>query len=1073
VQLLPQSLPSGYVLYRSIREVLKDSRLYAYHHLISVAWEGLELDSVLCINNLPTVYIHRSEVPVAPEYAARLHKRFWNQGLATLFLLIDPSALRVYSAQAFPASPAQEHDFEAHPALIETNLDLAATALWLEKLYIQLETGAYYREHATFFDKSQSIDEYLLENLSATRDLLTEGNAQLKKSEAHAFLGRILFTCYLVDRGIIRLSDYLDCEGESLLEWLSESGGSATKLKEELYSVLFPKLRRQLNGSMFDDALEDEQKRIKPRHIELLKDFLSGAGMRSRQLTLGFWAYEFQMIPVETISGIYEDFLKAEGEDAKHKAGAYYTPRLLAEMTLDVMFEGRPKSLLNKTFLDPSCGSGIFLVLLFNRLAAEWTHANSRKSKNYVTKAEALRDILRYNIRGVDINPTACRIACFSLYLAYLDQFAPRAIEHHSKETGRFLPNLIRAKGVGQPKGPRELIPVITEADFLQNEDSLGSSFDYIVGNPPWAERGNSLEQQFMLGTPTRMGAQATACMLLPTKVLLNQTSAFQGRWLEQVSIEKIVQLADYRRILFAEAKCPCLIARFKKADAKLQDSWIEYLTPKVRGIEVRNGSVPVCAEDRKWLSENELRSAISKGHASQLWKSLFWGTDRDRKLLSCLCGFPRLGDLAGTPKQVNAGKKKWVKGQGFQPLKIGECSEKYRKLRWSLQDTFVPARKITDSPFIFESQLPELGTYLEEHSYRLDCLHRERDETIYQPPLILFSQGFTRFAYFDYPVRFQDSLQSIAGRPGDEDELLFLAAYLKSKLAYYFIFHTTSNIGAERPKAHLKEVLDLPFFLPDGEFASPESRKLIKEVSTQMRALKGRLMTKWEKLAPSVDDEFELSDETEADWEAFAERETKKLMEQFVDPLIYQYFGLIQAEIDLVEDTHDVIRPSITPSKVDDRSGTRQLLSEESFKEYAQTLVATLQSWIPESVSVKINAICRVHPTFELSCVELYQSSESKDLSLGPLADSELAAYLRLEASSSEDNGSMRLIRSVRYFEGDRIRIYKPARLGFWMKSSALNDASALHAEIMKSSALNDGASFHSETVELRRGEE
>lgn len=1050
MQLLPQSLPSGFVLYRSIGEVLNDARLYAYHHLISVAWGELELDSVLCINNLPTVYIHRSKVPVAAENAAKLHKRFWNQGLASLFLLIDPGALRVYSSQAFPASPAQEHDYEAHPALVESNLDLAATALWLEKLYIQLETGAYYRAHASFFDKSQSIDQYLLENLSATRDLLTQGNTPLKKSEAHAFLGRILFTCYLVDRGIIRLSDYLDCQGESLLEWLSEPGRSATKSKDELYSVLFPSLRRQLNGSMFDDALEYEQRRIKAHHIELLKDFLSGASMRSRQLTLGFWAYEFQMIPVETISGIYEDFLKAEGEDAKHKAGAYYTPRLLAEMTLDVMFEGRPKSLLDKTFLDPSCGSGIFLVLLFNRLAAEWTHSNSRKSKDYITKAEALRGILRNNIRGVDINPTACRIACFSLYLAYLDQFDPRAIEHHSKETGRFLPNLIRAKGVGQPKGPRELLPVITEADFLQNEDSLGSSFDYIVGNPPWAERGNSLEQQFMLETPTRMGANATACMLLPTKVLLNQTSEFQGRWLEQVSIEKIVQLADYRRILFAEAKCPCLIARFKKADAKLKESWIEYLTPKVRGVEVRNGSVPVCAEDWKWLSENELRAAISKGQAPQLWKSLFWGTDRDRKFLRVLCELPRLENLAGTPKQVNAGEKKWVKGQGFQPLKIGECSEKYRKLRWSLQDTFVPARRIAESPFVFESQLPKLGGYLEKHSYRLDCLHRERDEAIYQPPLILFSQGFTRFAYFDYPVRFQHSLQSIAGRPGDEEELLFLAAYLKSKLAYYFIFHTTSNIGAERPKAHLKEVLNLPFFLPDSEFASSESRNLIKKVATKMRTLKGKLMTKWERLAPGADDDFELSEETEADWEAFAERETKKLMEQFVDPLIYKYFGLIQAEIDLVEDTHDVIRPSITPSMVDDRRGTRQLLSEENFKEYAQTLTTTLQNWMSGSVSVKINAICRVHSALELSCVELYQSSESNDVRMEPLADTELAAYLSLEASSSEDNGSMRLIRSVRYFEGDRIRIYKPARLGFWMKSSALNDASALHAEIM-----------------------
>src|SRR5207253_10026625 len=63
---------------------------------------------------------------------------------------------------------------------------------------------------------------------------------------------------------------------------------------------------------------------------------------------------------------------------SKKKTGAFYTPRFLAEMVLDVALEGM-SSLLDKRFLDPACGSGIFLVGLFNRLAEEWARKRSEE----------------------------------------------------------------------------------------------------------------------------------------------------------------------------------------------------------------------------------------------------------------------------------------------------------------------------------------------------------------------------------------------------------------------------------------------------------------------------------------------------------------------------------------------------------------------------------------------------------------------------------------------------------------------------------------------------------------------
>ena len=75
-------------------------------------------------------------------------------------------------------------------------------------------------------------------------------------------------------------------------------------------------------------ALADEERHITKVHLDILRDFLSGHDMQSGQMTLDFWAYEFRFIPVETISAIYEQFMKDDDLKKKRDEGAYYTPRI-------------------------------------------------------------------------------------------------------------------------------------------------------------------------------------------------------------------------------------------------------------------------------------------------------------------------------------------------------------------------------------------------------------------------------------------------------------------------------------------------------------------------------------------------------------------------------------------------------------------------------------------------------------------------------------------------------------------------------------------------------------------------
>ncbi len=124
----------------------------------------------------------------------------------------------------------------------------------------------------------------------------------------------------------------------------------------QLYA-LFKQLGEDFNGDLFNVDLDQESQQIATKHLDILDRFLHGVDVETGQGS--FWPYDFSIIPIETISAIYEHFLKEEDPQGKRKSGAFYTPRFLAEVILDIAMED-VGSLLDKRFLDPACGSGHF-----------------------------------------------------------------------------------------------------------------------------------------------------------------------------------------------------------------------------------------------------------------------------------------------------------------------------------------------------------------------------------------------------------------------------------------------------------------------------------------------------------------------------------------------------------------------------------------------------------------------------------------------------------------------------------------------------------------------------------------
>ncbi len=1038
--------PEGMHFYASPEEITIDPDISAYAHLLNRAWEDFQLAGVVCVAGIPTLYLRFFSKMLTPEEAAECQRQFWNQGVATVLVLVDPQSVRLYSGLATPAKPGQE---EHDQSLIEA-VSLADYSIRIHEIYHQLATGQYYRKHPKF-DAKQSVDAYLLNNLAALRDIVTVGPDGLSKSEAHAFLARVLFTCYLIDRGIIDLAHYNYCACSpraKLVDVLEPLKGKEAAAKKVLYR-LFDDLKGKFNGSMFDQSTEVERARIRDRHIELLVDFLRGHQVESRQLSLGFWAYDFRWIPVETISAIYEEFLAGEDQEGKHQSGAFYTPRFLAETVIDVAVQGDP-AWDTKRYLDPACGSGIFLVALFNRLASRWLASHPKHT--YKEKADALLGIMRDQLCGIDIHPTACRISCFSLYLAFLDRFDPRDIVSYVERTGRKLPRILLND---EDATPEPEFPVIRRDNFLDPSRLLGrfalGRFGYVIGNPPWHGRGSKqIAQDFVQAIPQYLESQGRACVLLPAKILFNRTAnKFQHQWLSTVTLEKVVQLADYSFILFKNALCPSIIARFTAAPPEIASHQVDYETPKVRKIDFRNGIIPVAPGDRKRIALRELLHDAKANKASIVWKRNLWGTPKDNAFLRHLLEMPSLGDIAGPPRE----KKRWIKGQGFQPETKKERLQP-KQPWWGPTDLFLAAKKEIHGLFLFSSDCNPI-----ENSF--PKLRRSPNRKIFSPPLVLISQGIgkgamPKVAYCDFPVLFQHALQSIAGPAKDENLLLFLASYLRSKLAHYFLFHTSANWGTERDRVNLEELLRLPFPLPGTEEAPPDAAKIVSDVAQKARAVKKKIEE--DARNTRVAGEFRLTGERR---EKLADRRQKMVedLQAEVEPLIYRYFDLIEQEIILIEDTVEIFIKSATPHRLETLTPAQEFIYQNSLPvyraglaPYAGAIAGTLNDWaarIPDSV--RVTPFGAIDKSRGLAMVRLELTADPQPFKEEKLATGLAEALEQLQDTARQAAGRLDYLRGVIWFDESSIRIIKPATVEYWTRTAALNDAAEIYARIAK----------------------
>ncbi len=294
---------------------------------------------------------------------------------------------------------------------------------WLENEYFNKRSKKLHRKR---------VNDRLFENIKTVREYLTNQNSKnyLKEDEANSLILRLIFIRYLIDRKVKIDSDLISGSIENVDE-RRKSFINLIKQPSEL-NLLFEKLNNKFNGVLFkksDITLSQQQS-------DDLSEIFKGELQTENSLFKGFFfeIFDFSIIPVEVISGIYESLID---EDTRKLDAAVYTPPFLVEYVLSDTVDKYlcENGTSDCRIFEVAVGSGIFLVQSLRKMIDKEIELNPNQSS--IRFSDRIREIAKTNLFGIDINEEALKVSCFSIYIALLDYQHPKDIDVYE------FPNLL------------------------------------------------------------------------------------------------------------------------------------------------------------------------------------------------------------------------------------------------------------------------------------------------------------------------------------------------------------------------------------------------------------------------------------------------------------------------------------------------------------------------------------------------------------------------------------------------------------------------------------------------------
>lgn len=979
--------------------------------------------AVFCIDRVPTVYLLASEgLPQDPtdrrSVLRSFCERLWNQNLVRVLLVCEDESLEAWSVDN-PDAASERYDGDKN----------AAVAAWSAA---GLLSGEALAGRDRWFDAGKRVDKVLLDNILILVSRLVK--CGLDGSAARRLVARVIFITYLEDRDIVG-EVYRAKRGVRPLFDIVKSNDRPG------FRRLIGSLRNDFNGDFLSSADgESGWEDIVDDAFEAIRSFLARTTLRTGQLD--FWRYDFSQIPIELIAGVYETFLSAKdaevealpAEKAKRKQGAYYTPRLLAEWLVDAVIDGRDP--LHERFYDGACGSGMLLTAAFRRLIRAYESGQARAGEPAEADYDVRQTLLLNHIFGGDVDEDACQLTAFSLYLALLSDLNPRDLAV-LKEGGRKLPSLTKNIRRG------------ADGDFFgkAHDSAVGPRCSIFLSNPPWRELATgdpaavSLEAwrvrqpeprphipkrqiaaAFALGAADVVQADGRVALILPITPFVSGERTqreFRAHLLGRYKIERIVNFADMRRLIFADAVHPfvVLIASARATDERftsIETESFEYWTPKT-DISLAFGRLAIHGGDKADLPA----SALIDDDAQLAIR--YWGNEADVTLLQRLRTRGTLGVLER--------EYGWQFAKGFHSSdedRRRPPESWYRPVPdWLRAIPFLHAKRLpSDLPIISPKALED---------FRHDRIARVPEQRLFSGPRVLWPDGAhptagVKAVYAEAPFSFQHSLAVMSAPSNDEGRLVarFVTAYLRSPLGLWLLLLLSSSVASERPKLHLAEAAAWPFWPPDRHPDAKGARHIMMEVD-QLLCL---VENEHELLRPGL---------------AAAVKPT-------LDKLVFQYFRLSNDEIARVEELASLAGPAIQPTSLRHSALMRPLRqppTDAQIANYAERLAHSLRRWRDATGGEgEITASIWRGQTVPVAAAVLSLGSEQGIDRLGDDdAIEELASTLgRVTGMRGE---TLLTVPDIAMLDGQRLFVVKPLISRFWLERNAIGDAGKLALQL------------------------
>lgn len=710
---------------------------------------------------------------------AEIHRNLWSSCIIPVFIIIEKTQIKIFDSRN--KVKIQGDDIITNP--IET-LQFSASAV--------KQFSAKSFDNGTFWELSQNQNKFLvgtsayndlIDGLKAIRKKFLE-NSKLPPVTAHKLLVLSILIKYLEERGD---------EGGSMFaknffkKFGAENFCGVLRKKGKIVE-LFEQLSNHFNGKIFEWNDSNELKILKQADLSILADYLDG-NVKNNQYV--FWRlYSFNHLPIELISSVYEEFL------GKEKKDVVYTPHFLVNLSVD---ECMPISEPRSSFkvLDPSCGSGIFLVVAFKRLV-EWSRYKiylETGERKKLSSKELLR-LLVNNIYGVDKEDDATRLTVFSLALALCDMLSPKEIWTDLKFEDLNIKN-IHSKDFFA---------------FLKVHEK--KSFDLIIGNPPFDELTktefdvlvkantisldykipqNQIALLFLDQSVKLLKDGGLLSLIMPSGPLLyNDTIEFRRNFFSKNNVLQILDLTNLRRVLYGKADVSTAII-FVQAQIPDEKPIVHITVSKSRPAKEK-----ILFE----LDHYDFHQ-VTKEQANEskfIWKANLLGGQRLFSLIQ------RLSKLRTIEQFLNSKERDgWKMREGFI---VGKKNKKF-KAEYITGKSCLPTEAFTEEGIDESMIYKETEVYFKDPSF----------EEIFKPPHLLIKEniGEKKIPIFfsNKYLTFRDKIVGISSPKKSYSELedLYNTFKKNNDLFRLFIASTSNQLFINKNTAILKQdIMGVPY---------------------------------------------------------------------------------------------------------------------------------------------------------------------------------------------------------------------------------------------------------------------